>query len=478
MTTHQFHPDILREYDIRGTIGDNLTEADAYHLGRAFGTQVVRDGGNKVSVGYDGRESSPPLTKELTRGLAESGVNVELVGLGPSPMLYFAVKDHLTDGGIMVTGSHNPGDMNGFKMLRQSGPIYGEAIKALAALSEAGDYESGEGSIREIDIKDTYVERLLRDMVIDKPIKIAWDAGHGAAGAVLHQLVAKLPGDHILLYDTVDGSFPAHHPDPTVDENLKDLQRVVTEQGCDLGIAFDGDGDRIGVVDDRGRIIRCDMLLALYARFVLEDLPGSAIVADVKCSNALFEEIKKRGGRPIMWKTGHSLIKSKMAELNAPLAGELSGHIFFADKYYGFDDALYCAVRLIHHWLQSSSSEKDKASEDEPASSNAGKFSELVEDLPRPVNTPELRLPCPEDRKFKLVERIKSYLHEHMPDKDRINETDGVRVTLDSGWWLIRASNTQPAIVARAEANNKEALEEVRSHMDMVLSIAAEQNGG
>ena len=453
MTTHEFAPEILREYDIRGTVGQNLDEKDAYFLGLSFGSLIRRNGGDVVCVAYDGRDTSPVYEKQLIKGLNETGVNVERIGLGPTPLLYFAVKDHMADGGIMITGSHNPNHMNGFKMTLQSGPVFGEAIKALAAIAAAGDFEEGKGSVRDVDMIDTYIERLLRDMNLDKPYKIAWDAGNGAAGALLHKLVSKLSGEHILLYDTVDGSFPNHMPDPSVDENMQDLKRVVLEQKCDLGIAFDGDADRIGVIDDKGNIIRSDMLLAVYARDVLEAIPGAPIIADVKCSNALFEEIRRLGGSAVMWKTGHSLIKSKMAELNAPLAGELSGHIFFADKYYGFDDALYCAVRLLSYL------ERKEVL-----------LSDLLAEMPRPLNTPELRVDVDESEKFKIVEKLKSYLHNNPNQNIKIDETDGVRVSLEGAWWLLRASNTQACLVARAEAESKEALAAAKTHLISALS--------
>jgi len=453
MTTHEFAPEILREYDIRGTVGQNLNEADAYFLGLSFGTLIRRNGGDVVCVAYDGRDTSPIYEKQLIKGLNETGVNVKRIGLGPTPLLYFAVKDHMADGGIMITGSHNPNHMNGFKMTLQSGPVFGEAIKALAAIAAAGDFEGGKGSVRDVDMIDIYIERLLRDMNLEKPYKIAWDAGNGAAGAVLHKLVSKLPGEHILLYDTVDGSFPNHMPDPSVDENMQDLKRVVLEQKCDLGIAFDGDADRIGVIDDKGNIIRSDMLLAVYARDVLEAIPGAPIIADVKCSNALFDEVRRLGGSAVMWKTGHSLIKSKMAELNAPLAGELSGHIFFADKYYGFDDALYCAVRLLSYL------ERKEVL-----------LSDLLAEMPRPLNTPELRVDVDESEKFKIVEKLKSYLHDNPNQNIQVDETDGVRVTLEGAWWLLRASNTQACLVARAEAESKDALAAVKIHLISALS--------
>ncbi len=454
-TGHLFNQDIIREYDIRGTVDVNLNENDAYYIGKAFGTQIIRDGGKTVCVGYDGRHSSPAFEKKLVQGLSETGVNVQRIGLGPTPLLYFAVKDHKADGGIMITGSHNPSDMNGFKMTLLSGPFYGTAIKELASIAANGDFEEGNGTIEEMDIIDTYIARLLKDVNIDKDMKVAWDAGNGAAGEILQKLVTKLPGEHILLYADIDGDFPNHHPDPTVDENVEDLKRAVIEQNCDLGIAFDGDGDRIGVIDNSGQIIRCDMLLAVYAQDVLKNNPGAPIIADVKCSNSLFSAIKDMGGEPIMWKTGHSLIKSKMAEVNSPLAGELSGHIFFADKYYGFDDGLYCSVRLLDQLCNA-----DKMI----------KLTDLMADMPRPINTPEIRLDVEESEKFKIVTRVLTHLKDTLPDVKMLDETDGARVTLDQGWWLVRASNTQACLIARAEADSVEDLEAVKNNLKTTLS--------
>ncbi len=438
-------PEILREYDIRGQIGINLGPEQAELIGRAFGTYIRRRiGGETVCVGYDGRHSSPGLAQALIDGLAQTGLQVTNVGLGPTPMLYFAVKDLMQDGGIMITGSHNPPDYNGFKLTLQNGPIFGETIQEIGEIAASGDFETpdAKGSVRTLDIAETYIERLLRDFSCKRDFKVAWDAGNGAAGAVLHKLVSRLPGEHILLYDAVDGDFPNHHPDPTVDENMRDLQNVVTEQGCDLGIAFDGDGDRIGAIDEKGNILRCDMLMTVYARDVLENNPGAPIIGDVKCSQVMFDEISRLGGRPVMWKTGHSLIKAKMAEMNAPLAGELSGHIFFGDKYYGFDDALYCAVRLLAEMNESESP-----------------LSGLTAHLPRPYSTPEIRFEVDEAEKFVLVPRVLENLRPRAEQEGfEIIDTDGVRVITEGGWWLLRHSNTQNVLVSRIEAVNPGAM--------------------
>lgn len=436
---HNFHPTVLREYDIRGIVGETLSEGDALALGKAFGTHIKRQGGHKVCVGYDGRHSSPAMADALIDGLVSTGMQVENVGLGPTPMLYFAVKDRMADAGVMVTGSHNPSHYNGFKMTQQSGPVFGEIIQQIGALAAAGDFETGDGEQMDVDVKDTYVDRLLKDFEGRSDMTVAWDAGNGAAGEILQRLTEKLPGNHILLYEDIDGDFPNHHPDPTVDKNLADLREAVAQNNCDLGIAFDGDGDRIGVVDEKGTILRCDILMTIYARDVLEENPGAAIIGDVKCSKVMFEEIARLGGNPVMWKTGHSLIKAKMAELKAPLAGELSGHIFFADKYYGFDDALYCAIRLLNATAEDN-------------------LSTLTKDLPTLHSTPETRIEVDEAEKFGIVPKVVENLKKIDNDQMQIDDIDGIRVTQPEGWWILRPSNTQNALVARIEGESEEAL--------------------
>ncbi|GJL84301.1 MAG: phosphomannomutase [Micavibrio sp.] len=449
---YNFDPTILREYDMRGQVGKNLSEDDAFALGQAFGTYVKRhpktEKGRrtKFCVGYDGRTTSPGLAEALIKGLISTGAKVDHIGLGPTPMLYFAVKDHMADAGVMITGSHNPPDYNGFKMTLQSGPVFGETIQELGKIAAEGDFETGDdGLVNDIDIQDTYVERLMKDFDGGRPLKIAWDNGNGAAGEILRRLTQKLPGEHILLYDDIDGQFPNHHPDPTVDENLIDLKKTVLEQNCDLGIAFDGDGDRIGVVNELGDILRCDILMTIYARDILAETPGASIIGDVKCSQVMFDEIKRLGGNAVMWKTGHSLVKAKMAELKAPLAGELSGHIFFADKYYGFDDALYCAIRLIN------------------AACEAENLSSLTKDLPVLHNTPEIRCEVEEDKKFGIVPQITERLKADKNEDISIDDIDGIRVTTQDGWWLLRPSNTQNVLVARMEASSAEGLERLKA---------------
>jgi phosphomannomutase len=445
---HNFDPQILREYDIRGQVDKNLSETDAYYVGRGFGTFLKRRGGTRVCVGYDGRESSPLYCARVIEGLTDCGLIVENVGLGPSPMLYFAVKDHMADGGIMITGSHNPSDYNGFKMTLQSSPVFGSLIQDIGALVAAGDFESGAGRAREIDIQNDYIDRILRDLDVDLTnTKIAWDCGNGATGEIVRRLTSRLNGKHILLFDEIDGNFPNHHPDPTVDENLQDLIALVRAEKCDFGVAFDGDGDRIGVVDEKGNVLRCDLLLGIYAKDVLEEHPGAPIIGDVKCSQVLFDEIARLGGEPVMWKTGHSLIKDKMAQLKAPLAGELSGHIFFNDKWYGFDDAVYCAIRLMNCVCEAGAA-----------------MSSLTAHMPVMFNTPEVRFEVDEAHKFELIEKISDSVRV-LGQNDaamHIDDIDGVRVVTQDGWWLLRASNTQNVLVTRAEAKTQEALDRLK----------------
>ncbi|MCL2470039.1 MAG: phosphomannomutase/phosphoglucomutase [Alphaproteobacteria bacterium] len=455
--THRFDPVILREYDIRGIVGKNLTETDALALGRAFGTMVRRAGGQRVVVGYDGRTHSPMLEAALVQGLTQTGLHVERIGLGPSPMLYFAAYDGDADSGVMVTGSHNPADQNGFKMLISKrlsggGPVYGAAIQKLAAMAAEGDFETGQGCVTEKNVENAYVARLLKDYQGQKGLKVVWDNGNGAAGVILAKLTAQLPGEHILLYETIDGRFPHHHPDPTVAENLVDLQKAVAEHGADLGIAFDGDADRIGAVDEKGRIVAGDQLVAIYAREVLRDHPGATIIADVKASQSLFDAIAKEGGKPLMWKTGHSLIKVKMAETSSPLAGEMSGHIFFSDKYYGFDDALYGGVRLISLLERFGTS-----------------LAALRDSLPACVNTPEIRFEVEEAQKFAIVESVKAVL---LRQGAAVDTTDGVRVSTSEGWWLLRASNTQAVLVARAEGRDEASLAVLKAQLAHALEEA------
>jgi phosphomannomutase len=454
--SHQFHATSLREYDIRGIVGKTLGTDDAYAIGRGFGTIVRRGGGKSVAVGRDGRESSPVLEEALVRGLTQSGVDVVRIGLGPTPMLYFAEAVLEVDGGIMITGSHNPADYNGFKMVLGGRPFYGEAIQQLGRSALEADWDEGAGDVGDAEVLDLYVDRLVQGFD-GGPFRIGWDAGNGAAGPALEKLTAKLPGEHHLLYVDVDSRFPNHHPDPTEEANLADLKRLVAEKGLDFGIAFDGDGDRIGAVDGEGRVVWGDQLLSILAEPVLADVPGATIIADVKASQALYDRVAALGGQPLMWKTGHSLIKSKMKETGAPLAGEMSGHIFFAHEYYGFDDALYAAVRLIR-----------------AVSALGGSLTALRSAMPALVNTPELRFQVDESRKFAVVEEVLGRLAASGAEVDR---TDGARVNTADGWWLLRASNTHDVLVARAEAKDQAGLDRLVAQIDEQLELSGVKRG-
>ncbi len=435
---HVFDATLLREYDLRGIVGQTLSAADAHALGRSFGSIAKRRGATAMAVGYDGRHSSPMLAEALIEGLAASGLDVVNIGRGPTPMLYFAAHTMKVGGGVMVTGSHNPPDYNGFKLTLNKAPFFGADIQELGRVAADADYEHGSGKVKQVSVFDAYVARVLQDVVGERRLKIAWDAGNGAMGEAMAAAVERLPGEHILLNERIDGDFPSHHPDPTVAENLKQLQEKVLAEGCDLGIAFDGDGDRLGIVDSKARILWGDQILLLLARDVLKRQPGATIIADVKCSQVLFDGIAAAGGEPLMWKTGHSLIKTEMKKCGSPLAGEMSAHLFFADQYYGYDDALYAAVRVLSI-LQSG---------DES-------LAEFRDSLPPVANTPELRVPCPEDRKTEVVEAVKARL---AASGAEVNEIDGVRVREGGGWWLLRASNTQDILVVRCEAPDEEQL--------------------
>jgi len=449
--THKFNPTILREYDIRGIVGTTLTEADAYALGRTYAALARDEGARRIAVGRDGRTHSGMLEAALVRGLIEGGVDAVLTGMGPSPMLYFAAHYLDVDGGIQVTGSHNPADYNGFKLLLKGRSVFGAEIQALGRRALAGDWTDGNGTTEEVDIREAYVDRLLQGFS-GKGYRVGWDAGNGAAGPILDMLVERLPGQHHAIFTQVDGRFPNHHPDPTVEKNLEQLKALVADKELDFGIAFDGDGDRIGAVDGKGRVIWGDQLLMILAGPVLAAEPGATIIADVKASQILFDRIAELGGRPLMWKTGHSLIKSKMKETGAPLAGEMSGHIFFKHRWYGFDDALYAAVRLI-----------------EAVSASGRSLTEIMDGMPGSVATPELRFQVDEVRKFDIVDEVRGRLS---ANGAKVDATDGVRVSTGDGWWLLRASNTQDVLVARAEAGDQAALDRLVAEIDEQLAAS------
>jgi len=454
------HPSIFREYDIRGEVGKTLFESDAEAIGDAFGKTVIEKTGNAtatVCVGFDGRVSSPALKENLIRGLQSAGCSVISIGVGPTPMLYFAACTQNAEAGVMVTGSHNPPSHNGFKFMLQRKPFFGESIAELGkkVVSWQGSKSitsHTSQALKHIDIVPAYLEKLLSVYTAKKPIHVVWDAGNGATGNIMKALCENLPGKHIPLFAEIDGTFPNHHPDPSVPENMEMLVERVKSEKADLGIAFDGDGDRVGVVDGEGNVLPADRLMMILAREVLTRHPGATIIADVKSSQHLFDDIATHGGKPLMWKTGHSHIKAKMQEMKAPLAGELSGHIFYADGYFGYDDGLYAAMRLLNILA----GEKQTPTQ-------------LFASLPSGIISPEYRIDCADDRKFVAIAEIKARLEkEGIP----LNLIDGVRVQTKDGWWLLRASNTQAALTARAEADSEAGLARLMAHMKEQLKLS------
>lgn len=428
------HPSILREYDIRGVAGETLHEADAYAVGRAFASYLSETGTEApvVAVGRDGRLSSPPLATALIQGLQDAGAKVLDVGLGPTPMLYFAAHHLKADGGIMVTGSHNPPTHNGFKIVAHGHSFYGQSIKELGQRIAVGTFKRGNGSVEARPVQKEYIAALVSAVqTAGHNVKAVWDPGNGAAGEIVEQLCGYLPPQQHTINTVIDGHFPNHHPDPSQPKNMQQLIAKVREHKADVGLAFDGDGDRLGVVDDKGRIVGPDHLLMLFARDVLREQKGT-IIADVKTSGLFFDEVTAQGGTPLMWKTGHSHIKTKMKEISSPFGGEASGHIFFADRYFGFDDGIYAALRMINILAHSNES-----------------LSSMIDTLPVAYSTPEIRLDCSEERKFVVIDEVRERLEAAGADFSAI---DGVRVNQKEGWWLLRASNTQAAIIARCEA--------------------------
>ncbi|MEO5339490.1 MAG: phosphomannomutase/phosphoglucomutase [Magnetococcus sp. MYC-9] len=447
---------IFREYDIRGLADRELSGERVADLGTAF-AQHVRACGNKgdalrIVTGRDGRHSSPALAEALASGLARGGAQVMECGLVPTPALYFANHHFAADAAIMLTGSHNPPEYNGLKMVRDNQSVYGAEIQAIRQRLEAGVVAAPEsGEIRQVKILERYLQRVLADFSPGRSLEVILDCGNGATGVVAPELLARLPGvAGEVLFAEVDGSFPNHHPDPTIPANLVSLWQRMQKSDAELGIAFDGDGDRIGALDETGRVVWGDRLLILFAREILQRQPGATIIGDVKCSQLLFDAVAEAGGAPLMWKTGHSLVKAKMRETGAPLAGEMSGHLFFADRYLGYDDALYAAMRLI-----------------ELVASGPQTLSQRLQGLPEIFATPELRLDCPDDRKFQVMARI---LKEQEERGSQFSAVDGVRVRTEQGWWLLRVSNTQPALVARIEANSRDHLHLLAEQLTALLA--------
>lgn len=450
-------PTIFREYDIRGIADQELTDAGVEELGRALGTYLQKNAGRRVSVGRDTRLSSPRLREALVRGLVAAGCEVSDIGVVPTPLLYYSVRRLGTDGGVMITGSHNPAEYNGFKVMMGAGTIYGRQIQEVLEILTRGDFAAGTGSVAEVDVVTPYVDEIASQFDFPRRVKVVVDAGNGVGGPVMHRLLQKLNVEATELYFDMDGRFPNHHPDPTVEENLVPLKRAVAEQGAELGIAFDGDADRIGAVDEAGHVVWGDYLLLIYAREILTRKPGATFIGEVKCSQVMYDELRKLGGNAVMYKTGHSLIKAKMKQEHAELAGEMSGHMFFADRYYGFDDALYAACRLL-----------------EIVSRSGQPLSAQTAGLPRMVATPELRVDCPDEQKFDVVRRVAS----HFRGLREVIDVDGVRVLFPRGWGLVRASNTQPVLVLRFEAETEELRDEYRREVEAVVAGAKAASAG
>jgi phosphomannomutase / phosphoglucomutase len=447
---------IFREYDIRGVAETELQSPDVVDLGRGIGTLMQRAAGKRVNIGRDCRLSSPRLHDALLEGLIDSGCDVADIGVVPTPLLYYSAVHLKSDGAVMITGSHNPSEFNGFKSTSTAGAIYGEKIQEIRHLIETRDFAKGHGTHRNIDVSGAYVEEISSQFRFNRRIKVVADAGNGTAGPVIHRLFERLNVDVTELFFEMDGHFPNHHPDPTVPENLNALRAAVKAHNADLGIAFDGDADRIGAIDENGEVIYGDMLLLIYGREILSRKPGATFIGEVKCSQVMYDELKRLGGNPIMYKTGHSLIKTKMKQEHAELAGEMSGHMFFADRYHGYDDALYAACRLI-----------------EIVAASGKPVSAQLAGLAKTVATPEIRIDCPDEVKVQVVERVAENLRKLHP----VIDVDGVRVLFEHGWGLLRSSNTQPVLVMRFEASTPELLASYRSEMEAALNLARFASG-
>ncbi len=445
---------IFREYDIRGVVDVDLTPQVTEALGRGLGTAFLRDGARRVGVARDVRPSGEGLFESLRRGLMAAGCEVVDFGRAPTGVFYHAITTGDEEAGICITGSHNPVEFNGFKIVLHGESFFGDRIRELVELIRRDDFQAGRGSSTRREIIEPYLDDVSSRVKLQRKVRFAYDSGNGAASLVASRLFARFGLEPLALYDEPDGTFPNHHPDPTVPENLVDLQQLVKDKGLELGVAYDGDADRIGVIDEKGEVLWGDRLLILYGRDLLSRHPGAGVIFDVKCSQTVFDSIEASGGEPILWKTGHSLIKRKMKESGALLAGEMSGHVFFAENWYGFDDALYATMRLL----------QIVAADETP-------LSRRLDDVPRLIATPEIRVDCPDDEKFEVVERVK----EHFAADHQINDIDGVRVLFEDGWGLVRASNTQPALVVRVEAPDEARMEDYRSQIETAIERARAQ---
>lgn len=443
------NPGIFREYDIRGVTGVDLTEEDVILIGKGIGTYLLERGKRKLSVGHDCRITSESYSEKVIEGLLSTGCDVIDIGICPTPVLYFSIQHLSQEGAVMVTASHNPPQYNGFKVCIGSDSLHGKELLEIREIINKKAFLSGKGSRSSADVITPYKDFLNKNISISKPLKVGIDAGNGTAGVIAVPVLKSLGCEVFDLYCDMDGTFPNHEADPTVLKNMKDLIALVKEKGLDIGIGYDGDGDRIGVVDEKGDIIFGDRLMIIFSREILSRKPGATFISEVKCSKTMYDDIEKHGGRAIMWKTGHSLIKKKMKEEKAELAGEMSGHIFFADRYFGFDDAVYASCRLL-----------------EIIANTGKKISELLSDVPKTYSTPEIRVECPDDKKFALVKKVTDFFRKGY----KVIDIDGVRVLFEDGWGLVRASNTQPALVLRFEAMSEERLSEIRNLVESKLA--------
>jgi phosphomannomutase/phosphoglucomutase len=446
------NPHIFREYDVRGLVGKDLNRDTVLALGKGFGTYAVRKGVRTVMLGRDCRLSSPEFRSVIVEGLSSTGLSVVDVGICPTPLLYFSIIHYSADGGVMITGSHNPPEFNGFKLCVGPSTLYGEKIQEVRRIVEAGDFAVGNGKVTERSVISEYMEYVKKNLSIPRKLKVVVDAGNGTASLVAPQLFRDMGMEVIELFCEMDGRFPNHFPDPTVPENLRFLIDTVKKSGADVGVGYDGDADRIGAVDGDGNVIYGDYLLLLFAREILSRKPGAAIISEVKASQNLYDDIARHGGKPVMWKAGHSLIKQKMKEEKAEVAGEMSGHIFFSDRYLGFDDAIYASARLF----------EIIAASDKPLSA-------MLSGLPPVITTPEIRMDCPDDRKFRVVERVAEIVK---PQARSVIDVDGVRAIFDGGWGLVRASNTQPVLVLRFEGKDEKTVSEIRNIMEDAVKKA------
>ncbi len=443
------NPEIFREYDIRGVVEKDLTDQDVILIGKAFVTYLQSEHHSEVSVGRDCRLSSKHYQHLLTEGLLASGCDVVDIGVCPTPVFYFSIRHLKKEGGVMVTASHNPPEYNGFKLCSGYDTLFGKQIQKVRQMIDGGTFAGGRGNVETADVITPYKKFVEKNIKLAKPLRVGIDAGNGPAGVVAVPIIRNLGCEVFDLFCDMDGNFPNHEPDPTVEKNMQDLMRLVREKGLDVGIGYDGDGDRIGVIDEKGDIIWGDQLMIMYAREILSRKPGATFIAEVKCSQTLYDDIEKHGGRSVMSKTGHSLIKQKMKEVKAELAGEMSGHMFFADRYFGYDDAVYASCRVL-----------------EILAATGKSITELLSDVPKTHTTPEIRVPCPDNIKFQVVKEVTEYFRQRYD----IIDIDGVRILFEDGWGLVRASNTQPVLVLRFETLSQARLSEIQSLVESVLA--------